>query len=269
LHSSQKSEGDIKVSLTPNKQIKNSWERLASQVEGGFDFSFAFQPIVDALTKQVVSFEALVRGPHGEPSSEIFAKLDNCNRYCFDQACRVKAIYMASQLKLHHNLNINLFPNAVYQAGMSLKTTLEASLEYGFPTSKIIFEVTEDERVTHPGRLIQVIKTYNELGFQTAIDDFGVGYSGLYLLQEYQPDYIKLDRRLISDIHSNSVKQTIVKGIIYICQELNIEIMAEGVESVYEYEWLFAAGIHFFQGYYFARPAFEYLPEVMANRYCV
>jgi EAL domain-containing protein (putative c-di-GMP-specific phosphodiesterase class I) len=255
--------------LKPNKRIKNSWEQLASQVEGGFDFSFAFQPIVNAQTREVVSFEALVRGPNGEPSREIFSKLDDCNRYCFDQACRVKAIYLASQLKLHQNLNINLFPNAMYQTGMSIKTTLEASLEYGFPTSRIVFEVTEDERVTHPDRLISVIRTYDELGFQTAIDDFGVGYSGLYLLQEYQPDFIKLDRRLISEIQGNSVKQTIVKGIIYICRELGIEIMAEGVETVREYEWLFQAGINFFQGYYFARPAFESLPEVTENRYYI
>jgi EAL domain-containing protein (putative c-di-GMP-specific phosphodiesterase class I) len=255
--------------LKSKKNNKNSWEQLASQVEGGFDFSFAFQPIVNAQTREVVSFEALVRGPNGEPSQEIFSKLDDCNRYCFDQACRVKAICLASRLNLHHNLNINLFPNAVYQTGMSIKTTLEASLEYGFPTSKIVFEVTEDERITHPNRLIHVMRTYDELGFQTAIDDFGVGYSGLYLLQEYQPDFIKLDRRLISDVHENSIKQTIVRGIIYICRELSIQVMAEGVETVREYEWLFQAGINFFQGYYFAKPAFESLPEVVENRYYI
>lgn len=253
----------------PSKGIKTSWERLTAQVDGGFDFSFAFQPIVNANTREVVSFEALVRGPNGEPSREIFAKLQDCNRYCFDQACRVKAIYWASRLNLSRNLNINLFPNAMVRSSISIRTTLEASLEYGFPVSRIIFEVTEDERLTHPGRLINVIRTYDELGFRTAIDDFGVGYSGLYLLQEYQPDFIKLDRRLISGVHENSVKQTIVRGILFICRELDIEVMAEGVESVREYEWLFQAGIQYFQGYYFARPAFESLPEVVEKRYAL
>lgn len=236
-------------------------------MENGFDFSFAFQPIIDARIRRVDSFEALVRGPGGEPSAEIFAQVNNGDRYLFDQACRVKAIYLASRLKLHHRLNINLFPNAVYQTGLSIKTTLEASLEYGFPTDKITFEVTEDERVTHPCRLINVIKTYNELGFQTAIDDFGAGYSGLYLLQAYQPNFIKIDRRLISEIQENPVKQTIVKGIIYICDELNIELVAEGVESGEEYEWLYREGIKFFQGFYFAKPGFEFFPEVMSDRY--
>ncbi len=159
----------IDVLMPPKTRFKHSWEQLASLVEGSFDFSFAFQPIVNAQTKDTVFFEALVRGPKGEPAGEIFARLDEANRYRFDQACRVKAIYLASRLKLHNRLSINLFPNAIYQAGFSIKTTLEASEEYGFPTDRIIFEVTEDERITHPNRVIKAIKTYNELGFQIAI----------------------------------------------------------------------------------------------------
>jgi EAL domain-containing protein (putative c-di-GMP-specific phosphodiesterase class I) len=253
--------------MSPRKRIKNSWEELASQVEGDFDFSFAFQPIVNARTRQVMCFEALVRGPHGEPSSDIFSRVDALKRYEFDQACRVKAIYLASRMKLNGNLSINLFPNALYQTGLSIKTTLEASVEYGFPTEKIIFEVSEDEKVNHPSRLINVIRTYSELGFKTAIDDFGTGYSGLYLLQAYQPNFIKIDRRLLSEIDSNPVKQSIVKGVALICQELGIEMMAEGVETFDEYEWLYRSGINYFQGYYFARPAFEAFPDVMSDRY--
>ena len=253
--------------MTTLKRIKNSWEKLASLVEGSFEFSFAFQPIVNARTKNVICYEALVRGPNGEPSAEIFAKLSDNNRYSFDQASRVKAIYMASHLNLSSKLSINLFPNSVYQTGFSIKTTLEASMEYGFPIDKIIFEITEDERVTHPSRLINAIKTYQKLGFQTAIDDFGVGYSGLFLLQEYQPNFIKIDRRLLSDIDTNTVKKTIVKGISYICEELDIILMAEGVETFEEYEWLYHMGIIYFQGYYFARPEFEAFPDVRSDLY--
>jgi EAL domain-containing protein (putative c-di-GMP-specific phosphodiesterase class I) len=82
------------------------------------------------------------------------------------------------------------------------------------------------------------------------------------MLAEYQPNYIKLDRNIIADIHENYVKQTIVKGIGSICKQLCIEMIAEGVEKVEEYQWLRQAGINIFQGYYFARPAFESLAEV-------
>src|SRR5512141_851469 len=85
-------------------------------VAGGvdFEFSFAFQPIVNAAAREVISFEALVRGPRGEPSAEVFAKVPRKNLYRFDQACREKAIHMARCLNIQTRLNINLFPNAIH-----------------------------------------------------------------------------------------------------------------------------------------------------------
>ena len=85
------------------------------------------------------------------------------------------------------------------------------------------------------------------------------------MLAEYQPNYIKLDRNLIADIHEDHVKQTIVKGIGNICKQLSIEMMAEGVENVEEYQWLREVGINIFQGFYFARPSFEALIDVHPN----
>src|SRR5574338_1186412 len=80
-----------------------------------FDFSFAFQPIVNANTRQVVAFEALVRGPSGEPSADVFSRVPRTKMYGFDQACRLKAIALARQLNMHTKLNINLLPNAIYR----------------------------------------------------------------------------------------------------------------------------------------------------------
>jgi EAL domain-containing protein (putative c-di-GMP-specific phosphodiesterase class I) len=233
-------------------------------VAGGvdFEFSFAFQPIINVATREVISFEALVRGPSGEPSAEVFAKVPRENLYRFDQACRVKAIHVAKRLNLQTRLNINLFPNAIHLTGMNIRATLQASFQEGFPVENLIFEVSEAERLIHYSRVVEIFKSYEDFGFQTAIDDFGTGYSGLRMLAEYQPNYIKLDRNIIADIHENYVKQTIVKGIGGICKQLCIEMIAEGVEKVEEYLWLRDAGINIFQGYYFARPAFEALIEV-------
>ena len=230
-----------------------------------FEFSFAFQPIVNATTREVISFEALVRGPGGEPSAEVFAKVPRENLYRFDQACRVKAIHVAKRLNLQTRLNINLFPNAIHLTGMNIRATLQASFQEGFPVENLIFEVSEAERLIHYSRVVEIFKSYEDFGFQTAIDDFGTGYSGLRMLAEYQPNYIKLDRNIIADIHLNYVKQTIVKGIGSICRQLCIEMIAEGVEKVEEYQWLREAGINIFQGYYFARPAFEALSDVQTR----
>lgn len=231
-----------------------------------FEFSFAFQPIVNADRREVVSYEALVRGPNGEPATDVLSQVGE-NLYGFDQACRIKAIRMASELKLTKQLNINLLPFGSYQTGMNIRATLRASENFGFPVQNIVFEVTESEMLTDQRRLIDIIKMYQEFGFQTAIDDFGTGYSGLKLLVEYQPNYVKLDRHLIADIQTNDVKQAVVLGIGFICKKLGVGLMAEGVEKFEEFSWLRAIGVNLFQGYYFASPAFESLPDVAVGLY--
>jgi EAL domain-containing protein (putative c-di-GMP-specific phosphodiesterase class I) len=227
-----------------------------------FYFTFAFQPIVNAKTREIISFEALVRGPAGELSADVFARVPRENLYRFDQACRSKAIHLAKRLNIRTRLNINLFPNAIHRTGLNIRATLQASMKEGFPIENIVFEISEAEKIENYPGIIEVFKSYREFGFQTAIDDFGTGYSGLRMLAEYQPNYIKLDRNLIADIHEDSIKQTIVRGVGVICKQLSIELMAEGVELAEEYQWLREAGINLFQGFYFARPSFEALTDI-------
>jgi EAL domain-containing protein (putative c-di-GMP-specific phosphodiesterase class I) len=231
----------------------------------GFEFSFAFQPIVDARNREIISFEALVRGPHGEPSASVFAQVPICDFSRFDEICRSKAIYLASRLKIPNRLNLNLSAQSLFEIDLSIMTTFQASIHSGIPVEKIVFEVLEMESLTDQRNLIQYLRLIQEFGFTTAIDDFGAGYSGLKLLVEYQPNYIKLDRHLIGNIHQDFVKQSVFSGVRDICERLAIEIVAEGVENAGEYHWLREAGISLFQGYYFARPAFEALPDV-ANK---
>jgi EAL domain-containing protein (putative c-di-GMP-specific phosphodiesterase class I) len=233
----------------------------------GFDFSFAFQPIIRSSTREVVSYEALARGTSGEPFSEVWRNVTEHNLYRFDQACRVKCIKLATELKLARKLNINFTPNAVYKPELCIRTTLEAAREFGFPIENINFEVTEGEQVTDRAHLVSIISTYKNLGFGTMIDDFGAGYAGLNLLAEFQPDCIKLDRDLVSGINSNKPRQAITQGIIVTCHALGIEVLAEGVEQRDEYLWLKNQGIDLFQGYYFARPAFQELPSVPQDRF--
>jgi EAL domain-containing protein (putative c-di-GMP-specific phosphodiesterase class I) len=142
---------------------------------------------------------------------------------------------------------------------------LEAAERHAFPTEQILFEVSERERVADNAHLLAIFRHYQELGFRTAIDDFGAGHSGLGLLADFQPDCLKLDRQLISDIHCTPSKQSIVRGVLLIGRELKVEVLAEGVEQREEYRWLFDHGVELFQGYYFARPAFEVLPRVDAT----
>jgi EAL domain-containing protein (putative c-di-GMP-specific phosphodiesterase class I) len=231
----------------------------------GFEFSFAFQPIVDVRNREIVSFEALVRGPHGESSASVFAQVPRNASLRFDELCRRKAIHLASRLNNPKRLNLNLSAQSIFEVDLSIQATFQASIQSGIPAENIIFEVIESESLTEQRHLIEYLRLIQDFGFSTAIDDFGAGYSGLKLLVEYQPHFIKLDRHLIGNIQNDLVRQRIFSGIRRICSCLAIQIVAEGVELAGEYHWLQDAGVRFFQGFYFARPAFEALPDV-ANK---
>lgn len=228
----------------------------------GLDFSMAFQPIVDLSARAVFGYEALVRGVNGEGAGVVLGQVTDVNRYAFDQACRVKAIDLAARLGLEGMLSINFLPNAVYRAETCIRATLEAAREHRFPADRIMFEVTEGERITDHAHLKNILATYQRLGFTTAIDDFGAGYSGLNLLAEFQPDVIKLDMALTRNIDKDRVRRAIVFAILTACTELGIRVVAEGIETREECLTLADEGVTLFQGYFFARPEYEKLPVV-------
>ncbi|QJD60778.1 EAL domain-containing protein [Pseudomonas sp. gcc21] len=222
----------------------------------------AFQPIVDLRDNSLYAYEALVRGTDGSGAAAVLGRVNEHNRYAFDQACRIKAVELAARLQMPCMLSINFLPNAVYQAATCIRATLAAARRFGFPTERIIFEITESEELVDKAHLKDIVTEYQRQKFRTAIDDFGAGYSGLNLLAEFQPDIIKLDMALVRNIHTHPVRRAIVQGILGVCQALNIDVIAEGIETVGELCELQSLGVHLFQSYLFARPAFEALPEV-------
>src|SRR5262245_58847477 len=92
-----------------------------------FDISMAFQPIVDVETETVFAHEALVRSVDGAPAQAVLSRINDANRYAFDQRCRVRAVELASALGMQSMLSINFMPNAVYEPTRCLRTTLEAA----------------------------------------------------------------------------------------------------------------------------------------------
>ncbi len=251
---------DMTIRLPPFQKLTCGECRSGAGLD--FEFTMAFQPFVEVGTDRVFGYEALVRGVNHESAFEILSKVNDHNRYRFDQACRVKAIYLASELGLHGILSINFLPNAIYRAETCIRATLEAAEEAGFDRNRLMFEVTEGERVTNHAHLLTIFTEYKKQGFKTAIDDFGAGYSGLNLLAQFQPDFIKIDMELTRNIDKDPVRQAIVSGIVETCRLLDLRIIAEGIESAEEYRFLRSRDIRLFQGYLFARPGHQSLPEV-------
>lgn len=224
----------------------------------------AYQPIVDAAGG-VFAYEALVRGEDGSGAMNVLRHVTEQNRYAFDQDARAVAIYLAARLGLTRPgetalLSVNFLPNAVGDPAVSIRSTLKAAEAVGLPTRRILFEFTEHEPID-PGHLQAILRAYRAMGFRTAIDDFGAGYSGLSLLSRFQPDVVKLDMALIRCIDTERVKRTMVAHLVRLAADLDVKVVAEGIETVGEYETLRELGVALFQGYLFARPGFEALPQ--------
>lgn len=229
-----------------------------------FEFKMAFQPIIDLSGGRIWGYEALVRGVNGESAYSILSQVTDEIRYRFDGAARVLAIETAGALFKQPDLrlSINFMPNAVYEPTACIQKSLAAAKRADFPHKNLMFEFTENERMTDVPHVERIIDAYRKLGFLTALDDFGSGYAGLGLLAKLQPDLIKIDMELLRDVHLSQRKQAIIAGIVGIARSLDVTVLAEGVENEAELTVLRAAGIMLFQGYHFAKPALMALPDV-------
>ena len=222
-----------------------------------FPFTMAFQPIVDLRDSRIDAYEALVRGPGGEGAGHVLAQVTPENTYAFDQACRVKAIGLASRLGIDRRLSINFLPNAVYQPKACIQATLRAATSTGFPRERLTFEILESESIADTAHLAAIIAEYRRHGFKIALDDFATGYSGLSRLAELKPDIIKVDRVLVTDCDKDRTRLAIIASLVSLGAEIGVKVVIEGVENASEVAALRSAGARFIQGFYFARPLFE------------
>jgi EAL domain-containing protein (putative c-di-GMP-specific phosphodiesterase class I) len=236
----------------------------------GFEipFAMAFQPIVDTLTGRPFAYEALVRGIDGAGAASILSRVNDDNRYSFDQACRVRAIESAMAAGIMASdarLSINFLPNAVYSPLACIQLTMQTARAVGLPIHRLIFEFTENEHMGSPEHVASIIETYRQIGFSTAIDDFGAGHSGLDMFARFVPDEVKLDMDLVRGIDTDRRRQAIVRAVVQMCVELDTLLIAEGIETAAEAATLRALGVRYHQGFWYARPALEKLPELTAE----
>ena len=217
-------------------------------------FSFAFQPVINISTGSIYAYEALARGCRNEPANQVFQQVDKTNLYQFDEILRQKAISLAAKLGIGCNLSLNLLPQTLLHSQTALASSLTAAKSVGIPPELLTIEVMESELIDDICQFAKLINQYRETGISLAIDDFGSGYSGLNLLADFQPDSVKIDLSLIRSIDTRGPRQAIVRGIIRTCQDLGIDIIAEGVETQADWNLIVQIGCNEVQGYYVARP---------------
>lgn len=225
------------------------------------NFTFAFQPIIEVSSRTVYSYEALIRGLNNEIAHSVLSQVPSNEMLQFDCQARNVAIKLAARLNIKSYINLNFFPSSLTHP-QHIKDAIEAFQQVHLDPLQLIIEITEAEVIHNPFSFIRNINQFRGKGIKVAIDDFGASYSGLNLLMNFQPDIIKLDMLLVRNIESHGPRQAIVKAIVQVCENLGIDIIAEGVETQAEYSWLRQQGIDLFQGYFFSRPGFEHLPDV-------
>ncbi|WP_191575873.1 diguanylate phosphodiesterase [Achromobacter insolitus] len=226
-------------------------------------YSFALQPIVDPRRREITSFEFLIRGQSGGSPEQLFASLDPADRYRVDLESKASAFELARRLGLTDvKLSVNLLPMSLIEDPAAVDRLVDQIAACALLPQHVIVEITEQEAIERPRAFRDAIERLRRAGIGVAIDDFGAGYAGLSLLAEFQPDKLKIDRQLIQNIHQDGPRQAIVCGIARTCSAMGITPVAEGVERIEEWCWLQAAEIERFQGYLFAKPALNAVPEV-------
>lgn len=220
-----------------------------------------FQPIVKATSPSTVfAQEALLRGIDDAgmavPPGRMFDAAREAGLLVqLDQRARYTAVRSAAQGGLAQPLFMNLNPAAITDPASCLQATLRQIDAAGLTRERTVFEIVETDRARSP-RDLEALREYcREEGVRIALDDFGAGYSSVTLLHRLRPEFVKLDRELVSGIHEDRYKAAIVDRLLDLCRSLGILTVAEGIETEAEHRWFVDHGADLAQGFLFAKPA--------------
>ncbi|MDO9267777.1 MAG: bifunctional diguanylate cyclase/phosphodiesterase [Methylobacter sp.] len=217
-----------------------------------------FQPIVSLYKKQIMGYEALIRGPSDSPLHSPFNLFDTAERFelstKLEYICREITIKRYASLNVKEKLFINVSPSVLLQPDFKKGETLKLLDQFGVDPRSVVIELTEHQPTDDFQLMREAIIHYRKMGFEIAIDDLGAGYSGLRLWSELQPEYVKIDMHFIQGIHNDPIKLNFVRSIQNIASSLNCNVIAEGIETEDEFKAVEQLGITHAQGYYFARP---------------
>jgi EAL domain-containing protein (putative c-di-GMP-specific phosphodiesterase class I)/GGDEF domain-containing protein len=247
-----------------NEELKQG-QSLDEILETGA-ISTVFQPIVSLKNNTIYGYEALSRGPSNSPLHSPINLFDAASRHGrlaeLDLLCRDLAIQKFGRLNLPAKLFLNTIPAVLlqddYQHGLTLNFLKEANLS----PNRVVIELTEQYPIDDYRLMRDATEHYRSMGFTIALDDLGAGYAGLRTWSELKPDFVKLDRHFIQNIHEDRTKFQFVKSMLDIAHSIGCKVIAEGIEVREEYLANHELNIDFGQGYYFARPTLHPLKEL-------
>ena len=223
-----------------------------------------FQPIISLRDGAVYGYEALSRGPFDSKMHSPNVLFDYADRYDqlweLELLCRTRALESVCRLQKSFRLFLNVNPNVLHDPEFQKGLTKEALQRYSVDPENIIFEITERKAVVNIADFINTVHHYKTQNYKIAIDDAGAGYSGLNMISDIHPHYIKLDMNLIRDIDKDVTKQSLIASMSEFASLTNTCLIAEGIETEGELLKLIDLGITYGQGYYIQKPDASIIP---------
>ncbi|MDP2367603.1 putative bifunctional diguanylate cyclase/phosphodiesterase [Rhodoferax sp.] len=229
--------------------------------DGGRGLWVAYQPQLDAHSRQLLGVEALLRWQRDDgqlvspgefiPVAERSGLIVELGDWVLSQICRDLQLMRGAGLELL-KISVNVSPRQLLRGPGVVDSFCRTLLEHGEPVERFEFELTENALMEEGGSV--VLEAFRAAGFSLSIDDFGTGYSSLGYLKRFQVGALKIDQSFVHGLPSDGENAAIVSAVIQMARALNIVVVAEGVETEAQVEFLCACGCHVLQGYLLGRP---------------
>jgi diguanylate cyclase (GGDEF)-like protein len=256
-HSFYRAEYSVQLQAALNLE-----RELRAALEGG-QFMLHYQPQVDAVSGALLGCEALIRWRHPQrglvppgdfiASAEQSGVIDELGSWTIRSACAQIARWKAAGVAFG-KVAVNV--SAIEFRHHRLVDTLTAALhEWGVEPHELELEITESVLMTDTQTTQRIVERLQALGLSLAVDDFGTGYSSLAYLKHLRPSKIKIDRSFVRDVTTDEDDRVLVQAIVQLARALEITVVAEGVETAAQRDYLRAIGCDALQGYLISRPA--------------
>jgi diguanylate cyclase (GGDEF)-like protein/PAS domain S-box-containing protein len=221
-----------------------------------------YQPKINLVTGGIIGMEALIRWRHPQrglvPPGQFIGIAEECGlivpigRWVLREACRQARAWQDAGLPIIR-FAINISPVELRAANF-VSNVLDTLKDTGLEASQLEFELTETFLMQEANSTVVVLRALKDIGVHLALDDFGTGYSSLSYVQRFPIDTLKIDQSFVQDIATDGDSATIVKAVISMGNSLHMRVVAEGIETREQLDFLKRYGCPVGQGFYFSRP---------------
>lgn len=218
----------------------------------------SYQPILRMQEGTIMGFEALSRGARasGFDSADSLFKAAEGNglKVELDRLCRKRALLSSARIPSNAKIFVNTLPATMRDPQFRDKALIDFLDKAQVDPHRIVIEITEQEVIENYGIFRDTMNYFTDLGMSFAVDDVGAGYSGLDTIAQLRPGYLKIDMKLVRDVHISQMNRQMVKALIALGHGINASVIAEGIQKEEEAQTLRALGVDFGQGFHLARP---------------